>query len=603
MYCHSLTKSNKIHSHSDPSASYGRISDLFTQLSFPAHVRSSTSGQITTPLKLEERSLESTPGLAVVHRHLSQLLLGPGAHAAYYAALATSPSRGLLLSGPPGVGKTWAVAQACAAAGAELHCVSAADMHSPYPGETEARLRDAFARAAAAAQARSGVVALFLDEIDAIAPVRDASASSTTARAVAQLLTLLDGAAGTDARVVVIAATNRPNAIDPAVRRPGRLDRELVLDPPTAATRADILRALLAKVPVAPNVLSEDWIGRVAECLPGYVGADLAAVVREACRDLMVRVQAHEAECGVSRDDLLRAIKSVPPSLRRGHVVQVQASGSHKTSGWEDIGGLEDVKKKIIQAVVWPLQHAEKFTRLGLRPPHGLLLYGPPGCSKTTLVRVLASELRSAFYTLTPADVYSSLVGDAERTVRAAFARARATSPSILFLDEIDALVGGDRLGSGSDGGGATDDVKSRVLLTLLAEMDGIEDANRRPVLVVAATNHPGKLDAALVRAGRIDRAVYVRPPRADERTAIVQVYTRRMPLHTSVDLAAIAARLEGATGAEIEAVCREAALASLRANADAVTIDHFDAAVRAWRPMVGPEMVQYYEDLALRFK
>ncbi|KAI9222734.1 P-loop containing nucleoside triphosphate hydrolase protein [Blastocladiella britannica] len=244
-----------------------------------------------------------------------------------------------------------------------------------------------------------------------------------------------------------------------------------------------------------------------------------------------------------------------------------------------------DKKKKqiITQAVVWPLQHAEKFTRLGLRPPRGLLLYGPPGCSKTTLVRVLVSELRSAFYTLTPADVYSSLVGDAERTVRAAFARARATSPSILFLDEIDVLVGGDRLG-GSDGGGATDDVKSRVLLTLLAEMGGIEDADRRPVLVVAATNHPGKLDAALVRAGRIDRALYVWPPRADEHTAIVQVYTRRMLLHTdrddNGDLAAIAARLEGATGAEIEAVCREAALASLRANADAATMDHFQDAV-----------------------
>ncbi|KAI9148590.1 hypothetical protein H9P43_010071 [Blastocladiella emersonii ATCC 22665] len=492
-------------------------------------------------------------GLESVYNQLFELVAGPTVHAALYAQLGTVPPRGLLLSGPPGVGKTWAVSRVAAACGAPLHVVNAADVLSAYPGETERNLRDAFA--------------------------------------VAQLLTLLDGARGAESRaqLVVVGATNRPNAVDPAVRRPGRLDREVAMMPPPASVRLAVLERLTETIPLAREARAYLWT--LAECLPGYVGADLAALVREACK---ARLSAGEGT-EVTVADLVLAMQRVPPSLRRGH--QVALAGGSGASTWADIGGLADVKEKLIQAVVWPLERGAQFARLGLRAPRGLLLYGPPGCSKTTLVRVLASELRSSFYTLAPADVYSALVGEAERIVRAAFHRARQTEPSVLFLDEIDALVGDRAVGGGGD------EVKQRVLLTLLAEMDGIESHDHRPVLVVAATNHPDRLDAALVRAGRLDRAVYVRPPTRDERQAILGVFTRRMPLASDVDLGVWADKLGMATGADIEAICREAALASLREGAGAVSHAHFSAAAAAWYPTLTDEMVAYYSGLHARFR
>ncbi|ORZ35330.1 P-loop containing nucleoside triphosphate hydrolase protein [Catenaria anguillulae PL171] len=493
---------------------------------------------------------------------------------------------------------------------AHLLAVGAQDILSPFPGDSERNLRRVFSQALSHAQAGTPVV-LFLDEIDAIAPHR-AGASSAMARVVAQLLTLMDGMdkdRSELARLVVVGATNRPNAIDPAVRRPGRLDREVTIQPPPASVRCKILQSMLEKVPTAADVLEpgtegDGWLRRFAECLPGYVGADLAALVREACQGV-VKKKLMAAELGqgqgtqavITRDDLVRAQAKVSPSLRRGH--QVQLAGGRATS-WGDIGGLEDVKEELIRAAVWPIERADQFRALGLTPPRGLLLYGPPGCSKTTLVRVLANELRSAFYSLTPADVYSAFVGEAERIVRAAFARARATAPSVLFLDELDALVGGER-----DQG---DGVKHRVLLTLLAEMDGVEsgganDDPSRAVMVVAATNHPGQLDAALIRPGRLDRFVYVRPPTRDEKVDIFKVFTKRMPLSEAVDLEQVVDKIPLATGADIESICREAALASLREGAECVEQRHFDVALDSCHPVITPKTVEYYEGLSQRFK
>ncbi|KAJ3373596.1 hypothetical protein GGF31_000437 [Allomyces arbusculus] len=554
-------------------------------------ILSSTAAPITPPLS----SITPPAGLESVFTQLYDMVAGPLLHPRLYSHIGIDAPRGLLLSGPPGCGKTYVVSRVAMACGAHLEIVAGPDVLSPYPGESERQLRARFAAATSVADTGRPVV-VFLDEVDALAPNRADAGSSVMHRVVAQLLTLMDGMRRGMGRVVVVAATNRPNAIDPALRRPGRFDREVVVAPPGAEVRGKVLKSLLGQVPVADDV--DAWLPTLAECTPGYVGADLAALVREACREVV------GTDGGVVRvQDLLTALKRVPPSLRRGHAVALD-----RILTWDDIGGLDDVKQKITQTVQWPLERREQLSRLGLTTPRGLLLYGPPGCSKTTFVRILASHLKASFFTLSPADIFGSHVGEAEATIRGAFHRARLAAPSLLFLDEIDTLVGSRGL-TGGAGGGESDPTRERVLTTLLNEMDGIEgggegEALGKSVVVVAATNHPDRLDPALVRSGRLDRAVYVRAPDAQERKAIFDVYLRRMPAAvTGEDLAAFAEEVPGATGADIENMCREAALGCLRRGDAAVSVAHLREAQARWVPTLTREMVAYYESLAEQFK
>ena len=465
--------------------------------------------------------------------------------------------RGLLLSGPPGVGKTFAVRSAvdhCRALfPTELFAVAGGELLALGRGAAEAALRDIFRRARRCEAARAGGCAvIFLDELDAFASKRDGQGGlppdPAAARLAGQLLVLMDGAApppGAEAaaHTIVVGATNRPDALDAALRRPGRFDREI----PVAAPAAPERRRILARLSAAPAAA----VAAVARDCVGYVAADLAALAREAALGAHARGAA-----AVEEDDLRAAMARVGASALRALAASVP------DTPWSAVGGAAEAKRRLVAAVEWPLRHAEAFQRLRLRPPKGLLLYGPPGCSKTTLARAAATASAAAFVALSGADVYSPFVGEAERTVRDAFATARRAAPCVLFFDEIDALVGSRGIGGGGGAGGAAE---QRVLATFLNEMDGVESGGGDGVLVLGATNRPWAIDAALMRPGRFDRRILVGLPDAEGVAEILAIKLRGRPLADDVSVAELAEIAAGMTGAEIEGACRDAALACLR--------------------------------------
>ena len=501
-----------------------------------------------------------------------------------------SPPRGILLVGPPGTGKTL-IARACAtASGAFSITINGAEVLSKFFGETERRLRDIFAEARAKAPS-----IIFIDEIDALCPSREQTSSELEKRVVASLLTLMDELQGGDAgsggaqaagperrtpapsaHVVVIGATNRPNSIDPALRRPGRFDREVEIGIPSRAGRLDILQALLKDTPTS---VSDAALEDLASNAHGYVGADLAAVCNEAGL-AAVRRQVHEGPAGVAGvagvllatgpggggsvaadasdgrvlaiEDLRAGFREVRPSAMREIVLDVPKVY------WTDIGGHDHTKQLLREAVEWPLRHPDAFERMGITPPKGVLLYGPPGCSKTMMAKALATESSLNFIAVKGPELFSKWVGESEKAVEKVFKKARAAAPSIVFFDEIDALAV--QRGSGSEGG----DVRARVLSQLLSEMDGVEGLVN--VTIVAATNRPDLIDPALLRPGRMDRLVYIAPPDVGAREQIFRRQLERIP-HASgeVDPAALAARTHGHSGAEVVAICRDAALHAMQ--------------------------------------
>ncbi|KCV68022.1 hypothetical protein H696_05490 [Fonticula alba] len=531
------------------------------------------------------------------YQQLLALLAAPLNHAEHFAALGLQGVRGVLLHGPPGVGKTHLVRGVALALGALLLPVDPSAVLSSVTGESERRLRECFDRARRFAAESGSPCIIFIDEIDALCPARSldgsGSASGTTTRVIAQLLTLMDGFhARSDAarvggpggclrgEVVVVAATNRPDAVDPALRRPGRFDREVGIAPPDARARARLLRALVgatlghgaAPPPGGPAVLEGGFLAELATRCIGFVAADLAALVRAAALRALDRLGAGEPGPSglltLEPADLWAALRSgeVQPSLIRDMAAGVEL-GAPIT--WADIGGLDSVKHKLRQSIEWPVLHRQAFLRLGLTPPRGVLLYGPPGCSKTTMARCIAHSTGSSFISLSgAAAIYSPYVGEAERVVRDTFAKARLAPPSVIFIDEIDALVGRRDLeggAGGSEGGGVSD----RVLATLLNEMDGVDPATG--VLLLAATNRPDMLDPALLRPGRFDLQILVPPPdTADAREEILRVHARRTGLAEDVSLR----QTDRYTGAELEAVVREAAYSALRRHLLAAGVD-----------------------------
>ncbi|GLC33083.1 hypothetical protein PLESTB_000372400 [Pleodorina starrii] len=572
-------------------------------------------------------------GMTAALQAVRELISWPALYGAEGAALGVRWPRGLLLHGPPGCGKTLLVQAVAAEAGARLHVVTAARVTGAYTGESERRLREAFAEAQADADA-GRVAVVFLDEVDALCPRRDGGRAHDS-RVVAQLLTLLDGAAtggggsaaaataaggrGRQAaatpapavvgHLVVVGATNRPNALDPALRRPGRLDREVLVALPDAEQRREILGLHTRGLHLAPDV----DLAEVAASCHGYSGADLAATAREAAMAALAEVAAEAYGIGaaaataaasasaappppppavltVRQEHLAAALRKVRPSIMRGAEVDIPPVS------WDDVGGLEDVKRRLRQAVEWPLRHAAAFERLGLAAPRGVLLHGPPGCSKTTLARAAATASGATFLALSCAQLFSMYVGEGEAALRDAFKRARMAAPAVLFLDELDAVAGRREEGGGGNGGGGGPDSGVRLLTTLLTEMDGIELATG--VLVLGATNRPGGVDPALLRPGRFSTLLLVPPPDEAGRLAALRVHCRRMPLGTDVDLPGVAARTDMYTGAELAAVCREAALAALREDlegASQVEARHFEAALRAVRPAMSAAELEAY--------
>ncbi|KAI8092750.1 P-loop containing nucleoside triphosphate hydrolase protein [Halteromyces radiatus] len=536
-------------------------------------------------LSMDQKTINKTlkpNGLEKAYDSLIEMVSYPFIYQDWIETLGIECPKGILLYGPPGVGKTFLVSSVAKTCDAQLMVIQGPELYGPYVGESEDKLRQQFDLAQRMTLESNKPVILFIDEIDALTPRRE-QAQSHENRMVAQLLTLMDGVKSRG-KLIVVGATNRPNAIDPALRRPGRFDREISVDAPDVNTRYKLITSQLRTMPLDSSI----DINYLAHCTNGFVAADITSLCREAALHAVQRKQIEfDTSNSVNLNDFKVALSKVGPSLQRGFQVNVEATR------WEDVGGLKQVKKQLKQAVEWPLIHKDAFTRLGLKPPRGILLYGPPGCSKTTLVKVIASSSGASFLSINGAQLYSPYVGDSEKVVRTTFQRARASAPAIIFLDETEAIVGKRNMGNGGTTSG--DSVQERILSTLLNEMDGVESAES--VLVVGATNRPDMLDAALMRPGRFDRLIYVPPPDPDARLEVLQIHTRNIPLAEDVDLQVIALMTEMYTGADLQNVCREAAMMALRRNPDTqyVTMSDFEESLATIPPSITTSMLTSY--------
>ncbi len=506
-----------------------------------------------------------------------------------FTRLGVDPPKGVLLHGPPGTGKT-RLAQAVAnESDAEFFTINGPEIMGSGYGESEKRLREVFEAATKAAPA-----IVFIDEIDSIAPKRDKVPGEAEKRLVAQLLTLMDGLEARS-NLVVIAATNRPDAIDEALRRPGRFDREIVVGVPDERGRREILAIHTRGMPLEVKV---DLV-ELARVTHGFVGADLAALAREAAIDAVRQIMPHIdwdertippevlEKLSVSREDFLGALKRIQPSAMREVMVQTPRTQ------WSDIGGVDDAIEKLQEGIELPLKNPDAFERLGIRPAKGFLLYGPPGTGKTLLAKAVAKEAEANFISMKSSDLLSKWYGESEQQIAKMFQRARAVAPCVIFIDEIDSLVPARGSGQGEP------QVTGRVVNTILAEMDGLEEL--QSVIVIGATNRPTLVDPALLRPGRFDELVYVGTPDAKGREHILGIHAKDMPLAKDVDLAAVAKKTARFTGADLEDVVRRAGLNALRrvgSKVSEVAAEDFTEALKDSRATVTTKMESEYKKM-----
>ncbi|WP_188053363.1 CDC48 family AAA ATPase [Sphingosinithalassobacter sp. CS137] len=510
-----------------------------------------------------------------------------------FQRLGVDPPKGVLLHGPPGTGKTRLARAVANESDANFLLINGPEIMGSAYGESEKRLREVFEEAN-----KSAPSIVFIDEIDSIAPKRDRVSGEAEKRLVAQLLTLMDGLEAR-ANVVIIAATNRPEAIDEALRRPGRFDREIVVGVPDERGRREILGIHTRGMPLDEDV----DLNELARTTYGFVGADLAALTREAAIDavrrIMPRLNLAEGtipaevldSLSVRRDDFLEALKRIQPSAMRE--VMVQAPQVR----WEDVGGLDDAQMRLKEGVELPLKDPDAFRRLGIRPAKGFLLYGPPGTGKTLLAKAVAREAEANFIATKSSDLLSKWYGESEQQIARLFARARQVAPCVIFIDELDSLV------PARGGGLGEPQATERVVNTILAEMDGLEEL--QSVIVIGATNRPNLVDPALLRPGRFDELIYVGVPGEEGRRRILKIQTERMPLAADVDLDALAARTDRFTGADLEDLVRRAGLVALRRSlaTSEVAMEHFEEALQDARASVTPEMERDYQQMKAKLK
>jgi transitional endoplasmic reticulum ATPase len=536
---------------------------------------------------------EDIGGLDEEIKRIREMVELPLRHPEIFQRLGIEPPKGVLLHGPPGGGKTLLARAVANESDANFYAINGPEIMSKFYGESEARMRKMFENAE-----KNAPGILFIDEIDAIAPKRGEVTGEVERRVVAQLLASMDGLKGRG-NVIVIGATNRPDAIDPALRRPGRFDREIEIGIPDNEGRFEILQIHTRGMPFEEGV----DLKRISDITHGYTGADLAALSREAAMkalrrylpqiDLEEKRIPHEVldKMKVTSEDILAGFREVTPTAMREVYIETP------NVRWDDIGGLEDVKQNLSEAVEWPLKKAEIFTRLGISPPRGVLLHGPPGCGKTLLARAVATESEANFISVRGPEIFSKWVGESEKAIREMFRKARMAAPSIIFFDEFDSLVP-------MRGRGISDSrVTERVISQLLTEIDGL--LTLQNVVVLAATNRPDIIDPAVLRPGRFDRRVYVPPPDEEARLKILQIKTRDIPLDSSVDIADLAKKMAGYSGADIESVGREAAINALRRDIDSdrVTLNDFENAMSEVSPSVTPDMEKWYLEISKRFK
>jgi transitional endoplasmic reticulum ATPase len=532
---------------------------------------------------LVDISYEDIGGLKEEVKKVREMIEIPLKRPELFDKLGIAPPKGVLMHGPPGTGKTLLAKAVANESDSHFILINGPEIMSKYVGGSEENLREFFEEAEANAPS-----IIFIDELDAIAPKREETQGEVERRTVAQLLTLMDGLKSRG-QVVVIGATNRPDSLDQALRRPGRFDREIEIGVPDKEERKEVLEIHTRNMPISDEV----DLKQIADTTHGFVGADLESLCKEAAmrvvRRIIPDIKSDEEipeevlkKVIVTKKDFKEALKEIQPSALREVLVQIP------DVKWDDVGGLGDVKQELQEAVEWPLKHPESFVKLGINPPKGVLLYGIPGTGKTLLAKAVASESEANFISVKGPELLSKWVGDSEKGIREVFRKAKQTAPTVIFFDEIDSIAS-NRSGADGDSG-----VTKRVVNQLLTEMDGMEELE--DVAIIAATNRPDILDPGLMRPGRFDRHIKVETPNTEGRISIFEVHTKKMPLAEDVDISKLAKKTEGYVGADIEAVCREAAMLALRDNLDVekVEMKYFKEAMDKIKPSKEEEMVQY---------
>jgi transitional endoplasmic reticulum ATPase len=533
---------------------------------------------------------EDIGGLSKEMQKIREMVELPMKSPDLFKRLGIEPPKGVFLRGPPGTGKTLIAKAVANESGANFQAINGPEIMSKFYGESEQKLREVFEEAE-----KNAPSIIFIDEIDSIAPKRAEVTGEVERRVVAQLLSLMDGLEGRG-QVIVIGATNRPDDVDEALRRPGRFDREIHIGIPDRQGRLEILQIHTRGMP-----LEEDLeLDRLADVTHGFVGADLESLAREAAMHALRRVLPHvDPETGdipadilndlyVTQEDFEAAMSEVSPSALREVMVE------SPNVQWDDVGGLDEVKSRLREAVEAPLKHPDVFEEMGIRSPKGVLLFGPPGTGKTLLAKAVATESEANFISIKGPEIFNKYVGESEKAVREIFKKARQTAPCVLFFDEIDAVMGHRSMRDETG-------VSKRIVNQFLAELDGMQSLQN--VLVVGATNRADILDPAVLRPGRFDSVVFVPPPDEDARVEIFEVHTRDMPLTEDVDLRELAKMTKGFSGADIEGLCREAAMTAVRKDwkAKPVEMKHFKSAMDEVKPSISAEDKERYKSQAER--
>jgi len=538
--------------------------------------------------RIPEVAYEDLGGLDEEIKKIREMVELPLRHPEIFERLGIEPPKGVLLHGPPGSGKTLLAKAVANETESNFILINGPEIMNKFVGEAEKRIRDIFEEAE-----KSSPSIIFIDEIDAIAPKREESYSEVERRVVAQLLTTMDGLKSRG-KVVVIGATNRVNALDPALRRPGRFDREINIGVPDQKGRLEILKIHTRNMPLEKDVKLKD----LAKVTYGFVGADLSALAKEAAMNVvrkiipdlkLIKEQAIPNDLLdkliITSEDFKYSLKVVRPSALREVLIE------KPTITWEDIGGVEEIKQDLKEAVEWPLKHPKAFERLGVRAPRGILLYGPPGTGKTLLAKAVANESDANFILVKGPELISKWVGDSEKGIRKIFERARQASPTIIFFDEIDAIAGRRGMEQGTK-------VTERMVNQLLTEIDGLEELH--DVIVIGATNRPDMVDPGLLRPGRFDRIIMTPVPDSKSREQIFKIHTKKMPLAKDVSLSKLISNSENYSGADVENICREAAVLALRENINVkeVRMKHFEDALKKIKPSLDPEDVKRYKEI-----
>jgi len=531
---------------------------------------------------------EDIGGLHDEVERVREMIELPMKHPEVFRKLGIDPPKGILMHGPPGTGKTLIAKAVANESGAYFLYIGGPEIIGKYYGESEQRLRDIFEEA----EEKSPSI-IFIDEIDSIAPKREDVYGEVERRVVAQLLSLMDGLEERG-QVAVIAATNRVNAIDPALRRPGRFDREVEIGVPDLEDRIEILQIHVRGMPLSDDV----DLCELAENTHGFVGADLSSLTRESAmktlRKYLPEINLDDEEIPkevldgmiVTGEDFEDALREIEPSAMREVLVEIP----HVT--WDDVGGMDAVRRELQEVIEWPLKNPERFKKMGTTPPKGILLYGPPGTGKTLLAKAAANESNANFISISGPQLLSKWVGESEKAIRETFKKAKQVAPAIIFFDELDALAPI----RGMDSSRVTD----RVLNQLLTELDGLQTL--KAVIVVAATNRPDIVDPALIRSGRFDRLVYAGVPTKSGREAILRIHTKEMPL-LNVDLTELADITEGYVGSDLESLCRESAMLAMREDLDQIEMRHFEEAIQKIRPTANTDITDHYQRVQEMFK